>query len=152
MEIKEFDWKSQGNSKIVIYGTTVGGKIIFQCLQSLGIEPIFFCDRSQKYEQFCGIPVKEPCVLLDTNDYTVLNSLTRSFNSACQYMEQIGYSEIYCCKNLLTDKKAENFLCEDNERELVKDFLEKCLRFLKKSGKLKSVDEHPHKQVKNYKN
>lgn len=30
----------------------------------------------------------------------------------------------------------------------VKEFYKKCLRFGKKSCKLKLVDEHPHKQVK----
>lgn len=54
---------------------------------------------------------------------------------------------------------VENFIDEPREEigELwktlwvgLKLFCKMCLCFLKKSDILKSVDEHPHKQVKNY--
>ena len=125
MVIKEFDWISNKNSQVVIYGTTVGGKIIYQCLQNVGIKVEFFCDRSNRYAEFCGCPVKEPSVLCDNKNYKVLNALTRSFDSVCQYMEQIQYKEIYSCSILIKDKRVEDFIYDENEGELVADFLEK---------------------------
>lgn len=125
MRIKEFNKEFAENSKIVIYGTTVGGKIIFQCLLDMGMQVTFFCDRSGKYSEFCGCPVKDPSVLCENRDYIVLNVLTRSFNSACQYMEQLGYKEIYSCWNLIKDREIADFAYTENEKELVIDFLEK---------------------------
>lgn len=125
MELKEFKYNEHKNSKIVIYGTTVGGKIIFQCLHRLGISVEFFCDRSKKYTKFCGVPVKEPSVLTQNKTYVVLIALTRSFSSAYQYMEQIGYQEVYCCKSLIQSKTIEEFEYAENEKELVADFLVK---------------------------
>lgn len=125
MKIKEFDGKSCGDSQIVIYGTTVGGKIIYQCLRQMGINVLFFCDRSKKYAEFCGLSVKDPSVLRENKNYYVLNALTRSFDSVCQYMEQIQYPELYSCRNLIRDKRVEDFVYDENERELVADFLEK---------------------------
>ncbi|WP_286080280.1 radical SAM protein [Parablautia intestinalis] len=125
MRIKDFDWKSHKGSKIVIYGTTVGGKVIYQCLQSAGIKVEFFCDRGKKYSEFCGCPVKEPAALCENRSYMVLVALTRSFDSACQYLEQILYEEVYSCINLIKNKKVEGIVYDENERELVADFLEK---------------------------
>ncbi len=125
MKLIDFDCVSLTNEKIVIYGTTVGGKLIFQCLQSSGLDVDFFCDRSKKYSEFCGVPVKDPVALQNNTQYKVLIALTRSFDSACQFLEKIGYNEAYCCKNLIKDKKIENFSYAENEKELVQDFLEK---------------------------
>jgi len=125
MKIEEFDWKVHGESKIVIYGTTVGGKVIYQCLQAVGINVEFFCDRSKRYSEFCGCPVKEPSILCEDKSYKVLIALTRSFDSVCQYMEQIQYKEVYSCQNLIKEKKVEDFVYIENEREWVADFLEK---------------------------
>lgn len=125
MELKEFDWHSEKDSHVIIYGTTVGGKIIYQCLQDVGIQVDFFCDRSGKFTEFCGCPVKEPSFLCENDSYKVLNVLTRSFDSVCQYMEQIHYKKFYSCINLIKDKKAEDFKMLGCDRELVTDFLEK---------------------------
>ena len=125
MRIIEFDWKVHEGSRVVIYGTTVGGKIIYQCLQAVGIVVEFFCDRSRKYFEFCGCPVKEPSILCEDKEFVVLNVLTRSFDSVCQYMEQLQYKEIYSCSNLIKDKEVDDFIYDENERELVADFLEK---------------------------
>lgn len=125
MKMIEFDWNKAANSEVVIYGTTVGGKIIFQCLKSRGIEAAFFCDRSERYSEFCGIPVRTPEVLKNQTDYIVLVALTRSFNSACQCLEDWGYKEVYKCCNLIFDRKMEDFECDENEKIAVANFLEK---------------------------
>lgn len=125
MQIIEFDCKVHEKSRVVIYGTTVGGKIIYQCLRAMGITVEFFCDRSRRYSEFCGCPVKEPSILCEDKEFVVLNVLTRSFDSVCQYMEQIQYKEIYSCSNLIKDKRVEDFIYDENEGELVADFLEK---------------------------
>ncbi len=125
MKLIDFDCVSLKTEKIVIYGTTVGGKVIFQCLQKKGLKVDFFCDRSKKYSEFCGISVKDPSVLQNNNQYKVLIALTRSFDSACQFLEKIGYNEVYCCKGLIKDKEFKNFSYDENEKELVQDFLEK---------------------------
>lgn len=125
MRIKDFDGKSHKDLKIVIYGTTVGGKVIYQCLQSMGIKVEFFCDRGKKHSEFCGCPVKEPSVLCENRSYMVLVALTRSFDSVCQYMEQIQYEEVYSCINLVNNSRIEEFVYDENERTLVVDFLEK---------------------------
>lgn len=124
MNRKQFDPKYQGNAKIVIYGTTTGGKVIFQCLQSCGIATDFFCDRSGKYSEFCGIPVIKPDILSAHPEYMVLNALTRSFDSACQYLEKIGYKEIYLCQKLIENKTIVDFSYDKNEKEHVVDFLQ----------------------------
>ena len=69
MKLIDFDCVSLTNEKIVIYGTTVGGKLIFQCLQSSGLDVDFFCDRSKKYSEFCGVPVKDPVALQNNTQY-----------------------------------------------------------------------------------
>lgn len=125
MKLIDFDCVPLENEKIVIYGTTIGGKVIFQCLQNNELKVDFFCDRSKKYSEFCGIPVKDPTVLLNNKHYKVLIALTRSFDSAYQFLEKIGYNEAYCCKNLIKEKKIEDFSYAENEKELVQDFLEK---------------------------
>lgn len=125
MILKEFDLESYEGVGIVIYGTTVGGKVVYQCLQNAGIEVDFFCDRSQKYRQFCGCSVKDPSVLEKEGGYIILNVLTRSFESACQFLEQISYQEVYTCRKLIKDKTVEDFIYDENEKELVANFLEK---------------------------
>lgn len=137
MKIIEFDWNKAANSEIVIYGTTVGGKIISQCLKSKGIEVAFFCDRSERYSEFCGIPVKTPNALKSRTNYIVLNALTRSFNSACQCLEEWGYKEVYKCCNLISGRKTEDFECDENEKIAVADFLQKYPAY---AGNLESQD------------
>lgn len=125
MELKEFDWLSDKDSKIVIYGTTVGGKIIFQCLQAVGVNATFFCDRNGKYLEFCGIPVKQPSILGEEKNCKILIATTRSFNSVCQYLDEIGQGKVYSCINLIKIRSIEDILCDENERALVEDFYEK---------------------------
>lgn len=125
MRIKEFDYNQTDNQFIVIYGATVGGKLIFQCLQSKGINVAFFVDRDKEKKEICGIPVRDPSVLQGTKEYTVLLALTRSFSSACQYMSGIGYEEIYSCREIIKNKTIRDFTYTENEKVLVVDFLKK---------------------------
>lgn len=125
MIITDFDYRDIANSEIVIYGTTVGGKVIFQCLKERGIKVSFFCDRNGKNNTFCGIPVYNPEVLKQRKEYKVLIALTRSFNSACQYLEELEYEQVYKCCRLIAEKKVEDFVYEENEETAVIDFLNK---------------------------
>lgn len=125
MRIEEFNLEDYRGEKIVIYGTTMGGKVIYQCLNSAGLEIDYFCDRSKKYTEFCGCLVKEPCVLEHEKDAIIINALTRSFESACQFMEQISCQVVYTCRNLIKDKTVKDFIYDENEKESVVDFLVK---------------------------
>ncbi len=125
MELKEFCNKERDNKSIVIYGATVGGKLVFQCLYSQGIKVDFFVDRDKEKKEFCGIPVRDPAVLCNSKDYKVLLALTRSFTSAYQYMDEIGYEEVYSCKDLIKNKAIQDFIYSENEKALVSDFLKK---------------------------
>ena len=134
MKVVRFDQEESKYSEIVIYGTTVGGKIVYQCLEKRGIKVAFFCDRSEKYKEFCGTPVKKPETLKDQKGYVVINALTRSFMSACQYLAEIGYDKVYSCSSLIEDERAENFTVEENEKVLVEDFLEKYLIYAEREN------------------
>lgn len=52
MKLIDFDCVSLTNEKIVIYGTTVGGKLIFQCLQSSGLDVDFFVTEVRNIPSF----------------------------------------------------------------------------------------------------
>lgn len=63
----------------------------------------------------------------------------------------LGFLTIYLWENGELWKTFRNENREERKNvRILKKVGEKCLRFLKKSIILKSVDEHPHKQVKNY--
>lgn len=126
MKTLEFHYTEADSQSIVIYGATVGGKLIFQCLQSMGIRVAFFVDRDKEKKLMCGIPVKDPSVLQGrAEEYKVIIALTRSFLSACQYMNEIGYDEIFNCVNLINDKTIDDFIFTENDKVLVSDFLKK---------------------------
>lgn len=114
MDIKSFSYTdySKGDT-IVIYGATIGGRVILQRLNELGIEVAFFFDR-QKYDtSFFGVNVKHPDELLDYPTAKIIIALTRSFNSAIQYLSEKNIQLAYECVNLLTDYK-----CEDNDYQI----------------------------------
>ena len=121
MEIKEFCCNIDYKAPIVIYGTTVGGKIIYQCLKRRGITVDFFCDRSNRYKEFCGIPVNTTDVIEEFH-YTILISVTRSFQSVIRYLEKIGYNTVYVCNELLLEEDAKDFEVDANEKSLAEDF------------------------------
>lgn len=125
MQLKEFIYEEVDNKPIVIYGATVGGKIIYQCLRNKGIEVSFFIDRDTKKREWCGLPVKSPSALKNDKCYMVLIALTRSFVSAYNFMEEIGYEKVYSCSELIKDKKIQDFEYSENEKIVVGDFLNK---------------------------
>lgn len=131
MEIKEFDIKKYQNEPVMIYGTTVGGKMILQCLQNAGISVQCFIDRRIVAETFCGIPVKEPEILEQTKGILLL-AVTRSYVSVCQYLEGIGFDQAYSCVNLIDGKSLKDFVYEKDEQVGVSDFLVKYPLYVKR--------------------
>lgn len=138
MEIREFDIKSYRNEPIMIYGTTVGGKMIFQCLQKEGIQVTCFIDRRIVKDKFCGISVKEPEVLKEKKGILLI-AVTRSYVSVCQFLDEIQFDRAYSCVNLIGGKSAEDFLCEKDEKVGVSDFLVKYPLYVKRFKEEKMV-------------
>lgn len=131
MEIKEFDIKKYQHEPVMIYGTTVGGKMIFQCLQNAGISVHCFIDRRIVADTFCGIPVKEPEILKKENRILLI-AVTRSYVSVCQYLDEIGFDRAYSCVNLIEGKSLEDFVYEKDEQVGVSDFLVKYSLYVKR--------------------
>ena len=126
MVIDNYEINQEDNGKIVIYGATIGGKIICQCLKAEGINPHFFCDRNKKGTYYCGLPVYDPSVLCNKEDeYKVIIAVTRSIDSVCRYMGEIDFSKCYSAKKILSDKHYYDFECKENEKLQIKDFLKK---------------------------
>ena len=125
MEIQEFDAKTyQKNQSVMIYGATVGGKMIFQCLQSEGIPVECFVDRRLQGEMCCGVPVKSPEILKNQASILLI-AVTRSYNSVCQFLDKIQFDMAYSCDDLISAKCREDFECERDEQVAVTDFLAK---------------------------
>ncbi|MBO5472332.1 MAG: radical SAM protein [Lachnospiraceae bacterium] len=124
MEIREFDINGYSNERIMIYGTTVGGKMIFQCLQKIGIKIECFVDRRMAGKEFCGIQVKEPEILKQEQGMLLI-AVTRAFKSVCQFLEEIHFDRAYSCVNLIAGKQKEDFEYEEDEQVGVTDFLVK---------------------------
>lgn len=123
--MKEFNIEEYDGKPIIIYGATVGGKIIYQCLAKAGLKAAFFCDRSLEKSSWYNCEVKNPLVLETLKDANVLIALTRSFNSAYQYLKEIQYEKVFSCTNLLKGKEPEEFEYDANEKNEVTDFLNK---------------------------
>jgi len=125
MQIKEFDW-SRCKKPVVIYGATVGGKIIHQCLKKYNIKVKCFCDRKEIEGNFEGCPVVSPETLKQENsDVAILIALTRSFESAAMFLADNGDFDVYRCVDLLKGEGLENFIFEESEKELARDFFVK---------------------------
>lgn len=124
MEIKEFDVNVYQNEPVMIYGATVGGKMIFQCLQKKGIAVECFIDRKVQNKNFCGIPVKNP-EILKSKKGMLLIAVTRSYISVCQFLKTINFDQIYSCVNLIAGKTRADFNYEKDELVGVSDFLVK---------------------------
>lgn len=124
MNIKEFDVNRYTGETVMIYGTTVGGKMIFQCLQKNGIHVACFIDRRITNETFCGVPVEKPETLL-TRQGILLLAVTRSYISVCQFLKEIDFRQVYSCVNLIAGKSKADFVCERDEQVGITDFLAK---------------------------
>lgn len=124
MEVKEFDLREYNGEPVMLYGTTVGGKVIFQCLQSSGIQVECFIDRRTAGMEFCGIPVRNPEDLKDRKGILLL-AVTRSFVSVCQFLDEIKFERAYSCVKLIEGKTKEDFEYEKDEQVGVTDFLAK---------------------------
>lgn len=124
MEIKEFDVTAYQNEPIMIYGATVGAKMIFQCLRKAGIDVECFVDRRMVNEKFCGIPVESPETLTSKKGILLI-AVTRSYKSVCQFLDTIAFDNAYSCVNLIEKKTRNDFVYEKDELVGVSDFLVK---------------------------
>lgn len=126
VNVKEFVVENIPDKSVIIYGATVGGKVVFQCLRKHGIKVDFFCDQKKSGECYCGVPVKHPDILkMENGNRKILIALTRSFNSACQFLQEINYKEVYSCGLLISGKKIDDFEYDENEKVAILDFLNK---------------------------
>lgn len=124
MEIKEFDLNTYTGESVMIYGTTVGGKMIFQCLKKHDIDVECFVDRQTAGTEFCGVQVQNPEILKGKKGVLLL-AVTRSFVSVCQFLKEIDYEQAYSCIGLIAGKSKEDFVYEKDEKVGVTDFLVK---------------------------
>lgn len=139
MTIKEFKIEDyQKDKPIMIYGATVGGKMIFQCLQKAGITAECFVDRRLQGEKYCGIPVKRP-EILKKEAVVLLIAVTRSYISVCQFLEEIQFNMAYSCVDLILSKRKEDFEYEKDEQVAVTDFLAKYPLYVRGFGEKRLV-------------
>ena len=126
MYLEEYVADRKDTGKVIIYGATIGGKIIYQCLKYLKIEVAFFCDRAKGGTQFCDKDVRDPSVLYNIErDYKIVIAVTRSIDSVCHYLAEIHCDKCYFAKRLILDRCNYDFECEENEKVQVDDFLRK---------------------------
>lgn len=124
MEVREFDIKKYRNEAVMIYGATVGGKVIYQCLEKEGINVKCFVDRKMAGTKFCGVTVEHPKVLKQEKGILLI-AVTRAFKSVCQYLEEIKFNRAFSCVNLIEGKNESDFKYEENEQVSITDFIVK---------------------------
>jgi organic radical activating enzyme len=113
-------------TKVVIYGATLGGKIIYQILQSLNVQVEYFCDVGKQGHYFSGLSVIGPQALKNIPKATIVIALTRSFSSAMQTLEKYGISNTICeATSLLQGKSTDDFQLNKKEYIEADNFLKK---------------------------
>lgn len=124
MKLKDFQVNKYHGEKIIIYGTSIGGKVLYQCLQKLDIPVFCFCDKYCLLKKMYGIPVYSENELKKHSDAIILISLTRSFRSACDLFEILGIKDrVYTAISLIDNKDYKSFTLEEDEYFQCKSFL-----------------------------
>ncbi len=125
MELSSFNYRNYDKTKrIVIYGATVGAKVIFYALKNLNIQPSFFVDKNPKlFSQIDNVPVCDiSCI--SRNDI-VINALTRSFSSACDSLYKLDLESVYECVSIIEAFDLRMCHLSPDEVEIAKDFKNK---------------------------
>lgn len=113
-------------TKVVIYGATLGGKIIYQILQDLNVQVEYFCDVGKQGQCFCGLNVVAPEELKNSCKTTIIIALTRSFKSALNTLEKLGIPNTICeATSLLQGKNISDFKLDEKQHIEATNFLEK---------------------------
>ena len=103
------------NKKIIIYGATIGGKIICQSLELMGVEVFGFCDLYKYNQLYSGRQVIHPKELRKIDDKIVVVALTRSLRSAEETLNDLDIrDEVYHAASILKEKNINDFSLDDD--------------------------------------
>lgn len=125
MKLQDYFFESNQYESVIIYGATVGGKLIYYCLKKRGIDVLFFCDRSKAGSVFCGKRVVSPEILMEQRDKIVILAVTRSLTSVLQYLINMDLKKIFSCKRLIESEPITAFEWDKDEKILAEDFVRK---------------------------
>ena len=84
IQIEAFNLNAIQGKKVSIYGATIGGKVVYQQLKKMGVVVNHIYDKGRIGLKFCGQYVCDPEAI--KSDEIVINVLTRSFNSTCDFL------------------------------------------------------------------
>lgn len=88
--------------KIIIYGASVYGELAYKGLQTIGLNPDFFCDQSKEIKLYCNVNVISPYELVQK--YKKANIIIASadfFFEIKDMLENMGCSNLYDMRYLL---------------------------------------------------
>lgn len=122
MRVLELETAALAGKDVYIYGTTIGGSVIFQALKKNGVTVKGFYDCSGKHDNYCGLPAASPEKVKKELGLIVI-ALTRSFQSACRSLEQLGIDTVYQCSELLGKYLADDFEFHPGDKLNVESFL-----------------------------
>ena len=86
---------------VIIYGASVYGEIAYFALKFMGITPDFFCDRATKDEEYFGVKVIKPSMLVDKKHANIIIASVDYFYDILGYLQEIGCDNIYDMSELI---------------------------------------------------
>ena len=133
INIRSFNDIDFENSSVIIYGATIGGKVVCQLLQQEGVDVIAFCDRSNKTREWNGLPLIHPNDLINYPNTIIINALTRSFMSAINTLNKINISNtVIEVSHLLDNKTIQDVSVLDSEKVDAINFFQKYKLYARK--------------------
>ena len=124
------------DAEIVIYGATIGGKLIYQRLLKEDINVSFFCDVGKVGQQFCGMDVLAPSVIKDMKTVIVVMALSRSFEGGIETLKSLKIENTVCeATTLIGGTSIQNYNLLKNEEIEAENFIKKYPTYALKTPK-----------------
>ena len=108
--------------KVVVFGASIGGKLITQCLNRNKVEVLFLCDNTTDKKEFEGLDVFLPDKLRE-QQYKIIVAVNRSFRSVYKCLQDIGYDEVYVASKLLSQYSIDDFVIDSASIVSAQEFL-----------------------------
>lgn len=118
--IQEFNLEKYSGNPIVIYGAGTFGGYALSALRQHGLEPVCFCDRAKKGEQYLGYNVYGYEHIDEIENAAVLLAVGTALQEVADFLEERNITNLYYIYRFLfqdSNLKQEEFL--DNAKDIV---------------------------------